>query len=331
MAFLLAVAANPAVVGTAAAVALSTAGANQKADAATKAAQQQIDAAAEALDKQIAERKRVTEAAVGAAQMSPGELRSINSILATKGAALTTTMDSISKQQAQLDAMDPNVKAAGDNLYKLLTGEASKVLAPIQAQIERQRNKRMSQLAAQMGPGFMTTSAGIEAMNKFDMDAASTLSTAQQNALTQASSIYGGLTGQQQQGQSAVTNATGNVFSNALAADQSVFQAENNVQTRITNATLGGNTSTPVDFTNPVNFAGSQNIGEFMRGDALSDAGGAIFNLVGRGVGAATSLGTGMAGGGAGGGGGGSMFSTATPLSFNQQPASQNVFSTRTA
>lgn len=208
----------------------------------------------QALQMQIDERKRITDSARSQASLSPNEIKSINNLLATKGAALSASMSSIAKQQAELDAMDPNVKAAGAELYKTLTGEATKVLAPIEKRLQRQRQERMNQLQSQLGPGFMTSSAGIEAMNKFDTDSAMALNDVQQKYLSNITQSYLGLSGQQLQGQASVTNSIGNVFNQQAGIDQSVAGMYSHEQDRKMNAELGSPGASPVNFEGPANM-----------------------------------------------------------------------------
>lgn len=270
-----------AAVAGVAGVGATIAGALIQKNAAENAANAQSQATLQALQMQIDERKRITDQATQAAQMSPNEINAINSLLTDKGAALQQTQNSIDKQQAQLDAMDPQVKAAGSELYSLLTGQSTKVLQPIQQQLQRQRNERMNELASQLGPGFMTTSAGIEAMNKFDTDAAATLNNVQQNYLSNITQSYLGLAGTENQGQAAVTAANNNLFAQQTAVDQTVLGAYQNVQGRIENA-ITGQTNQPVDFQAPAAVAGNAYAGANIFGQAIGGIGAGLGKISGQ-------------------------------------------------
>lgn len=260
-------------------------GALKSSSAIGDAANAQIAATQQALQAQIQERQQITALATQSAQMSPSEINSINSILNTKGAALASTMQSINQQQTQLNAMDPNVKAAGQNLYNLLSGQAAATLAPLQKQQQMQRSQQMNALAQQLGPGFMSTSAGIEAMTKFDTQQSLALTQAQQSALGQITSTYLGLSGNQQQGQANITSGIGNAFAQSQAADTSVLSEYANVQNRLTNAQLEAVTAQPVNFQAPAGvagnqFAGAQQFGQSVQGlgSGLGQTAGQLYN-----------------------------------------------------
>jgi hypothetical protein len=183
--------------------------------------------------------------------------------------------------------MDPQVKQAGQDLYDLLTGHASAVLAPMQQQIARQRQNMMDSLSSQLGPGFMTSSAGINAMVQFDEQSAVTLQNAQMNAVSQMTSTYGSLAGMQNQGQNAVTSQTGDAYGRAMTADQSVLQANQFATNRLTNATLGAMSTNPVNFMAPVDAQGNvvanaagPFAGQKIMGQASAQFGNQLFNMV---------------------------------------------------
>lgn len=269
-------------------VAATITGALINKNATTSAANATSAATLQALNAQIAERQRITDQATQAAQMSPSEINQINSLLTTKGQALTASQDAIQKQQSQLDAMDPNVKAAGNDLYSLLTGKAAATIAPLQAQITMQRNQQMNDLASQYGPGFMATSAGIEAMMKFDTNSAVTIANASQSALGQATQTYLGLTGQQQQGQAGITAATQNAFAQSENVDQTVLAADQNVQGRLENAITQG-ANQPVNFQAPAQVAGNLFAGDQAFGQSISGLGAGLGKISGAAVGSASA------------------------------------------
>lgn len=280
--------------------------ANKSVALAQQGLQQQIQARADA----IAQSQQISG-------MSAGEISSINQILSTKSAALSASLSSINQQQRQLDAMDPQVKAAGSDLYDLLTGHASAVLAPMQAQIDQQRTQLQGQLESQLGPGWQTSSAGIMAMTQFNMQSATTLQQAQQSAISNVTSTYGNLSGIQNQGQNAVTSQTGEAFGRAMTADQSVLQANQFVTNRQTNAFLGAMSANPVNFMAPssaqsgvTQVAGDQFAGQAIAGKALSGAATGLLGLGGQ-----------MAGSG-----GGSPFNGSSGNPFSTSPVNGSTF-----
>lgn len=222
---------------------------------------------------------------IASAQLQPGEIQSINQILADKQTALDATKTSIGQQQAQVDAMDPQVKAAGQNLYQLLSGQASSMLAPIQAQVDLQRKQMMNNLSSQMGPGFMTSTAGLQAMTNFDIQSSSLMAQTQFQALNQAVNSYGSLAGMQQQGQNAITGQTGSAYQLAQNANQMALQGYEYGANRVTQATEFGQQMQQGAQQNMISTAGGQYAGAAYLGGARSQL-------------SASMLGTMIAGGG---------------------------------
>lgn len=219
------------------------------------AARDQVQLAREALQQQIQARNQGISQAQAAAAMSPAEINSISQLLSTREQALSASLSSINKQQTQLDQLDPNVKASGQNLYNLLTGQSAAILAPLQTSLNNQRQSMMDRLSSQMGPGFMTSSAGMMAMTQFDQQASLTLNSAQLNAIQTVGQQYGSLSGLQQQGQGAITSQTGSAFNSANAATSGALQAEQFGQNRMVTATLGAQSANQI---NPFGVPGAQ-------------------------------------------------------------------------
>lgn len=314
-----------AVVGGAALVggAASVVGGAMTASATRDAGQAQADAARagvalsqQALNEQIQFRADAISLAKSQSAMTPEEAASINNLLTTKSTALNASLSSISQQQDQVNAMAPDVKAAGSNLFNLLTGGAAATLAPIQALRDRQRNQLTNQLQSQMGPGFMTSSAGIEALTKFDESTAVTMSQAQQSAIQTIGSQYASLSGESMQGQSTITGQTGEAYGRATLADQTVLQADQSIAQRQVGATLGAESANPIGFSGPTQatqFAsGSAGLpfgGQAAMGSTIAGVGGGVTGLGGTIISAQnqTNLNNtiaGLYGGGAGGFGG---------------------------
>lgn len=267
------------------------------------AAQTQVQFEREALDQQIKARADTLSKATSAAAMSPEEVKSINSILSTRGQALTAAQQAIQKQQEQLDQIDPTVKAAGKNLLQLLQGKAADTLAPMQTQLARQRAQLVSNLSSQLGPGYATSSAGIEALTRFDQQSSLAVSQAQQQALSTVASTYGGLFGAQQGGQNTITNQISNAFAQAQNATASVLGAEQNIANRQVGAVIGATNATPVNFAGPaqaqqsvINTAGNSNAGLAGVGGALSGLGAGVGQVSGQ-IASASMFKDGLSGG----------------------------------
>lgn len=267
---------------------LSSDAAGAAGKAGLSAAQQQITLSQQALQAQIEARASGIKEAQTAAQISPGEIQAISNIFSTRDASLSASLQSISKQQSELDAMDPQVKAAGSNLYDLLTGKSAAILAPIQQQLGYQRSQMQNQLASQMGPGYMTSSAGIEAMTKFDTQASLALNSAQMNAITTVGQQYGSLSGIQQQGQNAITGQTLNAYGQAQGANIAAGNISSGVAQRGVQATLGAMSANPLNqFGVPaaqgsvIGTAGGPFAGGNAFGQGLSQTGGGLGNIGG--------------------------------------------------
>ena len=148
-----------------AAAGLQYSGAEMTAKAQQQAAEAQLQAAREQ-----------RAAALGAAQPTTQELAAL-------GQQLDYQTQANARQQQLLNSIDPALMEAGKQALALLRGEESSTLAPLRAERERQRAALANSLIAQNGAGALTSSAGIEALNRFDQQTAQTLSSQQQATL----------------------------------------------------------------------------------------------------------------------------------------------------
>jgi hypothetical protein len=156
------------------------------------------------------------------------------------------------RQEQLISQIDPTLIEASQQALKLLRGEQSSTLAPIERQRQQQRQTLLNTLREQLGPGAETSTAGIQALTKFDSDSNNLLSNQQQQAL----SGLGGLATQfnstrpdmlrEISGRSALTQAkTGLEFQRAqglFSARQPLFQTAGANQTAnsLFGQTLGG-------------------------------------------------------------------------------------------
>ena len=165
-------------IGIAGGVGQYFAGKNQ-AEAMQKIAQQQADLARQVIEMQRKDR----ETAVGYAAPSIEEMAQISKQLEMSMASLNSQLASIAKDEELLHAVDPALKEAGVQAYQLLKGQEAAALSPIRTERERQKQILRSSLRAQLGSGFETSSAGIEALNRFDQETAGVLQQAQDQTL----------------------------------------------------------------------------------------------------------------------------------------------------
>lgn len=89
----------------------------------------------------------------------------------------------LARQEQLVSQIDPTILEASQQALKLLRGEQSKSLEPIQNQRSMQRQKLLNQLREQLGPGAETSTAGIQALTRFDAETNNLMSGQQQSAL----------------------------------------------------------------------------------------------------------------------------------------------------
>lgn len=116
--------------------------------------------------------------AIGYAQPTAAEL-------ATQSQQMQYQSAMISRQETMLSAVDPALMESGKQALQLLQGKQAAALGPLQAERDRQRSLLVNQLGTQLGPNGSTTTAGAEALNRFDTETANIMSTAQQQTLGQ--------------------------------------------------------------------------------------------------------------------------------------------------
>lgn len=215
-------------------------------------AQSEVGMANDAVQRQIAQRQQAIAQVQSMAALQPQEIAQISQILQTRNDQLQASLTSISKQQDLLDQAAPTMRAAGQNLYDLMMGKAADILKPLQQQQQLQRQKLMDNLSATMGPGFMSSTAGIQALTSFDTQAAMASANAQMQAVGQVSQTYLGLSQLQQSGQQAITQQTGEAYQRAQSASDVVLQANQVAQQRQIQGTLGAMQANQVDYSLPV-------------------------------------------------------------------------------
>lgn len=268
-----------AIIGGVVAGAGTVVGGAMAAGAQKDASQQQIAYQEYALQQEIKMRQETQALAMSTSVMSPGELASIGQMLQTQSTGLSASLFQIQQQMSALNAADPALKSAGEQTLQLLNGQTSRYLDPVMAQRDQQRSQMQNQMAAQLGPGWRTSTAGIQAMTQFDMATNSMTAQVQQQALQEVSGTFSSLFGQQQQGLQAGTAAVGNAFGTAFNQGAAIDQAYSYATTRQTNAVLGATTASPINFQGPANVAGNPNAGITMGntfGQAASGVGGAF-------------------------------------------------------
>jgi len=103
--------------------------------------------------------------------------------MASMDKAIGQQEKNLARQEQMISQIDPTIIEASQQALKLLRGETSSTLAPLQRQRDMQRQKLMNSLREQLGPGAETSTAGIQAMNRFDAESSNLFAGAQQQAL----------------------------------------------------------------------------------------------------------------------------------------------------
>jgi len=109
--------------------------------------------------------------------------------------AIQSQERNLARQEKLIGSIDPAILEASQQALALLRGEESKTLSPLKAQRDMQRQKLVNNLREQMGPGAETSTAGMQALNRFDMETSSLYGGAQQQALGNLGAIAGQFTG----------------------------------------------------------------------------------------------------------------------------------------
>jgi len=104
-------------------------------------------------------------------------------------AALEKAMESqekfLQRQEQVLANIDPAVIEAAEQTLAVLRGDESQFLDPVRQERARQREDVVNMLREQMGPGAETSTAGIQALNKFDAETNMLISEQRQRGLNQ--------------------------------------------------------------------------------------------------------------------------------------------------
>lgn len=103
--------------------------------------------------------------------------------------ALSKQEASVQRQETLAQSLSPALVSAGKQMNDLLQGQSAPVLQNLQNQRGLQRQQVIDQLKTQIGPGAETSTAGQQALQKFDADTANMMSGAQQSYLSQLQGV----------------------------------------------------------------------------------------------------------------------------------------------
>lgn len=127
-------------------------------------------------EAQLAEARRTRELALEAAEPSPEELAQMNR-------AVELNEQDIARKTKLLESSDPAIIESGRQALRLLQGEEARTLDPIKRRRQEQRDRLNDRLRAQLGSGFQNSSAGIQAISRFDQETDSLLAQEQDRSL----------------------------------------------------------------------------------------------------------------------------------------------------
>lgn len=270
-------------------------GSTKTANAAQKAADLQFQLGEEQLAESKAARSQAIDfaqssrtQAVALSQPSAAELGQQAKNLQLQSMALSRQQDLLEKDQKLLASIDPAIKASGEQLYNLVQGKAAPILGPLQTEIDRQRVNLQQKLQSQMGPGWETSTAGIQAMSQFNQSAEMTIANAQNSAIQTLGSTLG---------------ITSGVRNNILGEENAGFGVSNelnktgeSIASGQINRTLNAFNGQPApnfapgDMSGLINAAGQSSIGQIMQGQAQGQIANLGFGLGGQYAGAQMNL-----------------------------------------
>jgi len=186
---------------------------------------EQAKAQGRAAEAQLTEQQQQRMLALQAANPTINELENIGRNLSLAERTLRLQDEQLNRDRRLIEAVDPAILETAKQALELLQGKEARTLDPIRGQRDRQRRELESRLRAQLGPGYQTSSAGIQALSRFDEDTANVIAQAQEsstnNLLGATLRARPDVLGQIFQG--------GNLVGNL---NQSVFGAQNTIANR---------------------------------------------------------------------------------------------------
>lgn len=234
-----------AIVGGVVGAGIGLFGASQQGDS-SEAYQQMAQA-------QLDAQRQNRDLALGYAAPSMEELQNMQAQFANMQRMYAYQQASHARDSQILESQYPGIIAASQNLHDLMTGKDAAILGPLRQQQQLQRQQMQAQLQRQLGPGWQTSSAGIEAMTRFDQNADMAQAQAQLQATQTVSGAANALTGDYQQ-----VRGNDNQDSMAMGQLQSFYgQGMNSISNRRVAAATG---------TNLAPYAGAGSVGQYMTG-----------------------------------------------------------------
>lgn len=208
----------------------------------------------------LAQQQQDRQTALGLAKPSMQELAMIQQQQQMGYQSLTGQLTALKGQEQLLNSVDPALRSAGEQAYQLLQGKQAAAVAPLQEQLSRQRAALQSNLRAQLGSGYETSSAGMAALSRFDNDAAMTTSQVQQQTLQSFLGLSASVRPNLQQGIQSAYSSSDAMYQSALAAQQNIQGRE----------VAAYNQMAP-NYQNVISTAGAPYIGQLGTANALGN------------------------------------------------------------
>jgi len=246
-------------------------------NSAEKIAKEQRDMALSVLSQQKADRER----ALGISAPTMQELYLIQRQTQLSEQGLAAQLASIKFDEDLMNSVDPALKEAGKQAFDLLMGKEAAALAPLRSEQARQRTALESNLRGQLGSGYATSSAGVEALSSFDRQSQGALADAQQNTL-------GSFLGLSASIRPDVSGKLGRAFGDASAISGSALAGQQNIAGRNVAAFTGSG----VNYQNVISTAGAGNIGGLQNAQSMGNLFGNISGIGGSIIGKGMDAGT---------------------------------------
>jgi hypothetical protein len=182
-------------------------------------------------EAQLAQQREDRALALKFAEATPEELAQLNKTIQVNEA-------DIARKTKLLESADPAIMEAGKQALGLLRGEEAKILSPLRNQFSKQESELRAKLTAQLGPGYETSTAGIQALQALKQSQNDQLTTAQQGTLGQLLGVAQGVSGAG--------------YGNSIAMSGNLGQVLGDIQKRKVSALTGA----------PITGAGAQFVGD---------------------------------------------------------------------
>lgn len=222
----------------------------------------------------IAEARQAQSAtAASFAAPTAGEIDTLNKQISNYQAAHTAAQSQLTTLGNQItQTYGPNILQLGQQLHDQLSGVDSGVVQSASTNIQRQRQQLQQSLVNTMGPGALTSSAGIAALNNFDLQSTSYLTQLRQNSIGTITQGLSSLQG----GESSAVGSINSINSNLTGMLNQIQGTQAGFQTRQYQAAE-----------NQVATAGAQYVGAAQGAQVAQSAFGGLAKLGGQAVGAA--------------------------------------------